>query len=149
MDSYTVAYLVIAFVILIAIALMVRGIQFVQPGQVGLVFVFGRFQKAILPGFAYVNPSFATVVRKIVVGSGPNKALGTVGVARAALTPDGPLGSVDLGDRTVSARSDAPIAAGTRVRVIQDSELGTILVAVDRVPLAPKPADVGSNEPLH
>jgi membrane-bound ClpP family serine protease len=144
----TVVYVVVAGTILIVGALMVRGIQIVQPGQVGFVFRSGNFVMTIRPGFAWVTPALTVLVRKVVVGSGPNAALGTVGVALADLTPDGPTGPVDLGDRQISARSTTPISSGTRVRVIQDDRPGTVLVAEDRLPYGAKTTIVDKGRPL-
>lgn len=146
--SLTVVYLTVALCAVILVVWIVRGIYIIQPGYAGLLFRSGKFILTLPPGFSFVLPVPSTGVRTVKIGSGSNRALGLVGTARAELTPDSPLGPVDLGDRVVSARSDFVIHPGTRVGVIQDSELGNVLVAMDRLPVGTKVSNVGGAGPL-
>ncbi len=59
--NYTVLYVVIALVVLIAIVLAVRGIHFVQPYEQGIVILFGAYKRILNPGFNWVVP-FASVL---------------------------------------------------------------------------------------
>ncbi|HTT16148.1 MAG TPA: SPFH domain-containing protein [Thermoplasmata archaeon] len=61
MADYTVLYVVIALLILIAIVLAVRGIHFIQPFQQGIVILFGAYKRILNPGFNWVVP-FASVL---------------------------------------------------------------------------------------
>jgi regulator of protease activity HflC (stomatin/prohibitin superfamily) len=59
--DYTVLYVIIALVVLIAIVLAVRGIHFVQPYEQGIVILFGAYKRILNPGFNWVVP-FASVL---------------------------------------------------------------------------------------
>jgi membrane-bound ClpP family serine protease len=126
--TFVVVGILMAFIIIMI--LMVRMITIIQPGQLGLVFLLGAYITTANPGFNIVSP-LARVV-KITAGSGPNGALGMVGVADSNLGPDRPPGPVRIGDRTVPARSTSALRPGDQVRVIEDTSLGVVLVAKER-----------------
>jgi membrane-bound ClpP family serine protease len=144
--DYTAVIVGVVLAFIVILVLLTRMITVIQPGQVGLVFVLGAYKTGILPGFNLVAP-MASVV-KVTPGSGPNRALGMLGVAETALAPDRPPGSVRIGEMQLTARSATPIRAGTTVRVIQDSTVGTVLVAEEHEhpggPKVPKPPSDGA-----
>ena len=51
MADYTVLYVIIALLILLAIVLAVRGIHFIQPYQQGIVILFGAYKRILNLGF--------------------------------------------------------------------------------------------------
>jgi len=59
--DYTLLYVIVALVVLIAIVLAVRGIHFVQPYEQGIVILFGAYKRILNPGFNWVVP-FASVL---------------------------------------------------------------------------------------
>jgi len=61
MADYTLLYVIIALLVLIAIVLAVRGIHFVQPYEQGIVILFGAYKRILNPGFNWVVP-FASVL---------------------------------------------------------------------------------------
>ena len=62
MTDLTVFYIIGAFVALIVIILLVRGIHFVQPYEQGIVVLFGAYKRVLNSGFNWVIP-FASVLR--------------------------------------------------------------------------------------
>ncbi len=62
MADYTVLYIVVALLVLLAIYLLVRGIHFIQPYEQGIVVLFGAYKRVLNPGFNWVIP-FASVMR--------------------------------------------------------------------------------------
>ena len=130
MADYTAVIVGVALAFIIILVLLSRMIAIVQPGQIGLVFVLGIYRRMILPGFNMVAP--LSFVQKITPGSGPNRALGMLGVAESDLAPDLPLGVVRIGEMQVRARSVLPIPTGASVRVIQDSTVGIVLVVEEK-----------------
>jgi membrane-bound ClpP family serine protease len=138
--------LVAVFTVFIILLLINRMIQVVQPGQIGLVYIQGTFRVAIRPGLNLVSP--IAIVQRVRVGDGPNGSLGMVGTAETNLAPDTPAGLIRLGDRTLSARSDWPVSAGTVIRVIQDAEPGLVIVTRDRVPWGAEPTKPAPPTPL-
>ncbi len=59
--DYTVLYVIVALLVLLAIVLAVRGIHFVQPYEQGIVILFGAYKRILNPGFNWVVP-FASVL---------------------------------------------------------------------------------------
>jgi len=61
MTDYTVYYVISAFIAVIIIFLLVRGIHFIQPYQQGIVILFGAYRRVLNSGFNWVIP-FASVL---------------------------------------------------------------------------------------
>ena len=118
------------FVVVIILLIMARMMQQIAPGKLGLVYMMGQYVRTLRPGFWIVSPSAS--VRIIVAGSGVNAALGLVGVAMADLDPQSLPGPIQVGPRTIMARSVARINSGASVTVIGDLSPGVVLVASDR-----------------
>lgn len=114
----------------IYVVFVVRGIQFIQPGELGLLFRLGSYERTLLPGFNYIG--LFTQVRRVKVGSGANGVLAMSGVAKADLAPDAPPGPVAIGSVSLLARPSSGIRGGSAIRVIDDSEKGVVLVAEER-----------------
>lgn len=132
MTSYILIILVEIVIFVLVLVTFTRMIYTIQPGQVGLVFRAGSFRVALRPGFNLVAPT--ATVRKVKIGAGPNRVLGMAGISETDLGPGVPAGSVKIGERALRARSTSGIRAGTPVRVIEDYDVGTVTVAVDRSP---------------
>ncbi len=62
MADLTIWYVLIAFIALIIIVLLVRGIHFIQPYEQGIVILFGAYKRVLKSGFNWVVP-FASVLR--------------------------------------------------------------------------------------
>ncbi len=62
MTDPTVFYVIGAFIAVIVIVLLVRGVHFVQPFEQGIVILFGAYKKVLNSGFNWVVP-FASVIR--------------------------------------------------------------------------------------
>ncbi len=62
MADYTIYYVLAAFLGLLVIFLLVRGIHFIQPYEQGIVVLFGAYKRVLNPGFNWVIP-FASVLR--------------------------------------------------------------------------------------
>jgi membrane-bound ClpP family serine protease len=113
--------------IIVVSVLLIRMTVVIQPGQIGLVFLMGRYRWGLLPGLNFVHP-YAQVV-KLTPGSGPNGILGLLGRAETDLAPDLPPGNVSIGESHFTARGATRIPAGTTVRVIKDVNPGPPVVA--------------------
>lgn len=139
------ALYVVTFVLGIGfIIFVIRQVQFVQPGELGLLFVAGVYRKTLFPGFNVVP--MLSKIRRVKAGGGPNGSLGLVGVAEPELSPDGPLGVVRIGERELPARAVSTIRRGSTVRVIEDGELGVVLVAEELGP-GPKALEQSVRKP--
>jgi len=117
----------VAFVLIVVV--IFRMAYIIRPGEVGLVFVLGRYMRTMQPGFVLV--SVIGRVRKVTPGTGPNGSLGMIGSAETDLGPDLPFGSVRLGNHIVQARGATRIPFGSKVRVIDDSVPDSIVVALE------------------
>jgi len=61
MTDYTIYYVIGAFIAIVIIFLLIRGIHFIQPYQQGIVILFGAYKRVLNPGFNWVIP-FASVL---------------------------------------------------------------------------------------
>ena len=124
--DYTFVFVGLALCFIVILILVTRMVTIIRPGQLGIIYFFGRYATAVKPGFNIVSP--VARVRRFAVGSGINASLGLLGTAEADLGPDRPLGRVRIGDRVVAARSVSAVRAGDEVRVIDDIGAGVVLV---------------------
>ncbi|HEV8050476.1 MAG TPA: hypothetical protein VGP88_07775 [Thermoplasmata archaeon] len=106
-------------------------VHVVKPGQLGLVFrsLGGGYLSALRPGFWIVG--LGRQERIVVVATGANGLLALPGRASAELDPELPPRPVKIAEREILARSQGHIAAGSKVRVIEDDTQGTVVVAAE------------------
>jgi hypothetical protein len=125
----------IAFALLVIMVVLMSHV--IRPGQLGLVFLLGTYMTAVEPGFCITSP--IAKLRRVTPGSGPNRSLGMIATAEAELGPDLPAGPARIGDRVVAARGSTRIPSGSRVRVIEDIDPSSVLVAIERPRYNPPP----------
>jgi membrane-bound ClpP family serine protease len=137
MANYTVAVIGSVLLVLVVFILLSRMMKQIPADRLGFVFILGAYKMTLRPGFYIVSP--LAMVKFIVPGSGTNGMLGLRGVAKGPLDPELPAGLIDVGGRSISARSSRLVEAGAPVRVVEDATPGVVLVVREPGPLAETP----------
>lgn len=132
MTDYTTLYVTIGVLAVVLAVVLYRMCTIVRAGEVGLVYILGKYRRGIQPGFGVV--SVIATVRKVKLDAGTNHVLGMLGVTESEISPETSQGTVKIDGTRLAARGISSIRSGTTVRVIDDARPGEVLVAEEHLP---------------